>query len=166
MASWIFGAISPLLKLWLSSQVEGVEDLQFEVSSSNRELLQGIIPQGIVSGKNISYQGLGIESIHLVADNIYLNIPQMLRGESLRLLQPINVKIKARIDRERLHSSLNSPLLEEALGYKLELPLADLEIRAIILKLLALLQEEIRIDRLEINEEGLQCEAQFQIKAT
>ncbi len=166
MASWIFGAISPLLKLWLSSQVEGVEDLHLEISSNNRELLQGKIKQGIVSAKNIIYQGLELESIYLVADSIELNVPQMLRGESLRLLQPINVKLKARIDRERLSPSLASPILENALGYKLKLPLTDQEIGSLILKLLELLQEEITIDRLEINEKGLECEAQFQIKAT
>ncbi len=166
MASWIFGAISPLLKLWLSSQVEGIEDLHLEISSNNRELLQGIIRRGIVSAKNIIYQGLELETIYLVADSIQLNVPQMLRGESLRLLQPINVKLKARIDRDHLFPSLASPILENALGHKLQLPLEDLEIRAVILKLLKLLKEEITIDRLEINERGLECEAQFQIKAT
>jgi hypothetical protein len=166
VASWIFSAISPLLKLWLASQVETIEDLHIEVNSSTSQLLQGIIPQGIVTAKNITYQGLGIASIHLTAEHIHLNVAQMLQGHSLRLLQPIQVKLTATIDRDHLAPALTSPLLVQALGYQPQLPLTDPQIRSILAELLAVLAGEVKIDRLEIDDRGLVCAAQFQIRAT
>ncbi|PLS69108.1 MAG: DUF2993 domain-containing protein [Cyanobacteria bacterium M5B4] len=158
--------ISPLLQLWLITQVDGVDALTIQINSTNRELLQGKIPQGIVAGKNVKYRGLVITSIHLEAASIYLNIPSLIRGEPLKLLNPIAVRLKATADREHLSQSLQSELVTNRIGYRLRPDLSDGEIRAVLLEMLTSLGEEVTIDRLEIDDGRLYCEAQFPIKAT
>lgn len=166
MAISIGGVIAPLLQLWLTSQVEGVEALNIKINATNRELFQGKIPQAVVAGKNIQYQGLFLTSIYLEATSIYLNIPHILKGAPLKLLDPIAVRLKATADREHLLHSLQSELVTNALGYCLKPNLHDAEIRSVLLEILTLLGEEVTIDRLEIEDGRLYCEAQFHIKAT
>ncbi len=142
-----------------------MENLTIEINSTNKELIQGKIPHTIVSGQNLKYQGLAVDYIHLEATSIHLNIAQMLKGASLRLLNPIVIKLKAKADRENLVQSLRSKIITDALGYALEPDITDEKIRSVLLELLASLQEEVTIEELEINN-GLYCEAQLQIKAT
>jgi LmeA-like phospholipid-binding len=61
------------------------------------------------------YQGLSLGSIDLIADNIRINLPQVMRGQSLRLLEPIGVTAEAKFTEADLQASLASPLLSQAL---------------------------------------------------
>jgi LmeA-like phospholipid-binding len=61
------------------------------------------------------YQGLSLGSIDLIADNIRINLPQVMRGQPLRLLEPIGVTAEAKFTEANLQASLASPLLSQAL---------------------------------------------------
>lgn len=107
--------IAPALKLWLRSQVEQVQDLQVKVSGGDRQILAGYIPQVIISAENAVYQGLRLSRIDLVGENIRINLSQVLRGQPLRLLDPVPVAAELVLQATDLNASLQAPLLMNGL---------------------------------------------------
>jgi LmeA-like phospholipid-binding len=61
------------------------------------------------------YQGLSLGSIDLVAENIRINLPQVLKGQALGLLAPIAVTAEVKFSEEDLQASLAAPLLSQAI---------------------------------------------------
>lgn len=85
MSAIIRSVLSPVLKFWLRSQVEMVQDLEISIDGADGQILKGNIPQAQVSGQGIIYQGLYLTKLNLVATDIHLNIPQILKGQTLKL---------------------------------------------------------------------------------
>jgi hypothetical protein len=106
--------LSPALRLWLRSQVEQVEDLQVQIAGGDRQILTGYIPQVAISAQNAVYQGLHLSQIQLTGSNIRINLGQVLRGKSLRLLAIVPVKGEALFREADLNASLQAPLLADA----------------------------------------------------
>jgi hypothetical protein len=73
------------------------------------KILGGNIPKAQVYGQTLIYQGLHITSVDLRAENITLNIPQILKGEALRLLEPIEVSLDMLLVADDLQKCLASP---------------------------------------------------------
>lgn len=107
--------LSPALRLWLLTQVEQVEALQFRIHSSDRQLLSGRIQQVVLQAKQAAYQGLNLSHVHLVASDIQINIGQILKGKPLKLLNPIPVTGELQLQEADLNASLRSTLLTGAL---------------------------------------------------
>ena len=61
------------------------------------------------------YQELSLGSIDLIAENIRINLPQVLKGEALRLLESIAVTAKVKFSETDLQASLISPILSQAI---------------------------------------------------
>lgn len=61
------------------------------------------------------YQGLSLGSIELIAQNIRINLPQVLKGQALRLLEPIAVMADVKFSEANLQDSLAAPLLSQAI---------------------------------------------------
>lgn len=151
----------PLLQLWLRAQVERVDKLEITVDSSDGQLLQGNIPYATVTATQVCYQGLEADYVHLQAQAIHLNLPQMLKGESLRLLDPIVVHLCARATRAQLRQALQSPLV---VSYGINPAGTDGEIQAMLTELLQSLG--VTIDRLEIDAGGIWCQVRLPVRAT
>lgn len=62
------------------------------------------------------YQGLWLDSINLIAENIRINLPQVLRGQALRLLEPIAITAAARLTEVGVQASLGAPMLSIAIN--------------------------------------------------
>jgi hypothetical protein len=107
--------ITTAIKLWLRSQVDTVEDLQVNIIGGDRQILQGYLPQIALTSSSGIYQGLYLRHIALKAANIRFNLPEVLKGKSLKLLAPIPVVITISLTAEDLQASLGSPLLSSAL---------------------------------------------------
>lgn len=60
------------------------------------------------------YQGLHLGQVWLQAGAVRLNLKQLLKGEPLRLLQPVPVQLRLTLHERDLTASLNSPLLQQA----------------------------------------------------
>jgi hypothetical protein len=108
--------LSPAVRLWLRSQVESAEVLQFEIQGSDRQLLSGQIPQVSVFGKAVIYQGLRLSHLEIVGEGIEINLGQVLRGKPLRLLHPITVAAVLHLQEADLNACLQSPLLAKVLS--------------------------------------------------
>lgn len=113
--------LTPALRLWLSSQLDAVQGLQLQLTSSNQQLLQGIIPKVFLQSDFAIYQGLQFDQINLSAEQICVNLSGLFKGQPLQLLQPIPVSGKIRITHRHLNASLASPLLQSGINDLLSL---------------------------------------------
>ncbi|MBD2251858.1 DUF2993 domain-containing protein [Nostoc parmelioides] len=112
----ITNVLTTALKLWLRSQVSQISDLEVEIKASDRQLLSGCIPWVSIFASHAIYQGLHITQIKLAAENIQINIGQVLKGQPLQLLQVVPVSGELIIDETDLNTSLSSGLLSTALN--------------------------------------------------
>jgi hypothetical protein len=101
--------------VWLRSQVSHVDELQVDIAGGSRQILGGTIPRVAVAATGAIYQGLSIGSIDLIAENIRINLPQVLKGQAIRLLEPIGVMAEVKFSETDLQASLGSPLLSQAI---------------------------------------------------
>lgn len=107
--------LSPALQFWLRSQVEQVEALQAQIQGSDRQILRGQIPQVSVVAQRVIYQGLHLSQIELRGDKIRFNLGQVLKGQPLRLLEPIPVQGALLLRETDVNASLHTPLLRKAI---------------------------------------------------
>jgi hypothetical protein len=108
--------LSPAVKLWLRSQVEQVEDLQLQIAGGDRQILSGYIPKVTLFTSRAVYQGLHLQQIGLIAENIRVNLGQVIKGKPLRLLEPIRAQGELLLSEDDLNASLESELLISGLN--------------------------------------------------
>jgi LmeA-like phospholipid-binding len=111
----IGSVLSPACGAWLRSQVSQVDELQVNIAGGSLQILGGTIPQITVAAVGAVYQGLYLGSIDLSAENIRVNLPQVVRGQPLCLLAPIPVIAVAKFTEADLQASLAAPLLSNAI---------------------------------------------------
>jgi hypothetical protein len=107
--------LSPACRVWLRSQVSHVDDLTVDIVGGSRQILSGTIPRVAIVAIGAIYQGLSMGSIDLIAENIRINLPQVIKGQPLRLLESIAVMAEAKFSETDLQASLASPLLSQAI---------------------------------------------------
>lgn len=107
--------LPPAVKLWLRSQVEQVEQLSIELVGRDRQILAGYLPGISVSAEQVIYQGIHITQVQLSAQDIRINIGQVVRGKSLRLLKSFPVEGSTLLSAEDLNASLGASMLAEGL---------------------------------------------------
>ena len=86
-----------------------------DIAGGSRQILGGTIPRVAVAAKGAIYQGLALGTIDLIAENIRINLPQVIKGQALRLLEPIAVTAEVKFSEADLQTSLASPLLSQAI---------------------------------------------------
>lgn len=114
--SRIISRLLPLaIRLWLHSQLDQIEGLEFAIDGKDRQILGGYLPGVNLAARQAVYQGLHVSQAQLNATDIRVNLPQVLRGKALRLLQPFPVAGQVAVLAEDLRASLQSPLLGQGL---------------------------------------------------
>ncbi|MFZ4640799.1 MAG: DUF2993 domain-containing protein [Nodosilinea sp.] len=108
--------LPPAIRLWLHTQLDHLEGLDFGIQGQDRQILSGYLPQVTLSADQATYQGLRIRNARIRASDIYLNLGQVLRGKALRLLQPFPVRGEVYLSIEDLQASLQAPLIIQGLG--------------------------------------------------
>ena len=108
--------LSPAVQLWLRSQVEQVETLQFKISGGDRQILSGHIPTVSITASRAVYQGLHLSQLELEGTGIRVNLSQVIKGKPLRLLEPISVEGQIGILASDLAASLQAPMLSNAVS--------------------------------------------------
>lgn len=121
----ITNVLTTALKLWLRSQVSQVSDLQVEIKASDRQLLSGCIPWVSIFANHAIYQDLHLTQIKLAAEDIQVNIGQILKGQPLQLTHVVPVNGELIVDETDLNSSLSSELLSTALNDLLDILLPE-----------------------------------------
>lgn len=107
--------LAPALRLWLRSQVESIESLDINIEGGDRQILGGHIPKVSLQAEQAVYQGLYLSQLAMTASTIRINIGQVVRGKSFRLLAPIPVETTLQLDADGLAQSASAPLLRSAL---------------------------------------------------
>lgn len=107
--------LSPAVRLWLRSQLEQVEDLNVKIEGRSSQILTGYVPSVSVAARKAVYQGLHLSQIQLGGENIRINLGGVLKGQPLRLLEPVPVSGSLLLEEADLKASLHSPLLSTAL---------------------------------------------------
>jgi len=163
--SVVSSVVIPLVKLWLRSQTESLAHLEIVVGGSSWQILRGKIPNASVTAEEVVYQGLAITSIQLSAAQIHLNIPDLLKGESLKLLQPIQVQMSAHFSPQAVARCLCSALVQEAIATPFAMPSNDLELASLLQSLLSKLAD-FRLQELTVRGGSVFCRGIFPIQAT
>ncbi len=172
--SVVSSVLIPIIKLWLRSQVEHIDTIEIAIAGKSRQILSGDIPKATVIGSGAKYQGLAVTNIDLCAEAIHLNIPQILKGDPLRLLNAIRVTMDVNLSPEDLQSCLKSPIFLEAIATGLPVPedipvlevQTDAEIHALLEMLVHKLGDEFTLHELAIADGGAKCRGEFAIAAT
>jgi LmeA-like phospholipid-binding len=112
----ISSLLAPACAAWLRTQVSEVASLDVQIAAKDRQILSGTIPSVSILATQTVYRGISLQKINLVADQIAVNLSQVMRGKPLRVLQPIEVEIEATIADADLLSSLTAPLLAGAVN--------------------------------------------------
>ncbi len=86
-----------------------------DIQGGSRQILGGTIPRVAVAAVGAIYQGLSLGSIDLIAENIRINLPQVLKGQALRLVESIAVMADVKFSETDLQASLSSSLLSQAI---------------------------------------------------
>jgi hypothetical protein len=108
--------LSGAVKLYLRSQVEAVEALQIKIVGKSKQILQGYIPQVLLSCDRAVYQGLHLSQVQLNGRDIAVNLPEVIKRQPLKLLEAVFVEIQLRLDAHDLQASLDSALLQSGLS--------------------------------------------------
>ncbi|MGL5944069.1 MAG: LmeA family phospholipid-binding protein [Waterburya sp.] len=108
--------LSTAVKLYLRSQITQSEALQVTILGKNRQILQGYIPQVLLTCNRAVYQGLFLQQVEVKGTNIGFNLPEVLNKKPLQLLEPIVVDVKVSLDTTDLQASLASPILQSGLN--------------------------------------------------
>lgn len=107
--------LPPAIRLWLHSQLDHLDGLEFALDGSDRQILGGYLPGLSLVARQAVYQGLHVSQAEVKASDIRVNLPQVLRGKPLRLLQPFPVDGRVTVLAADLRASLGSPLLGQGL---------------------------------------------------
>lgn len=107
--------LPPAIRFWLSTQLERVDDLQFQIQARDRELLSGHIPEIYLSAQKAIYQGIHLSQAAVTARSIRVNLGQVMRRQPLRLLAPFPISGDVELTIADFNASLQSPLLGEGL---------------------------------------------------
>lgn len=108
--------LSPAVQLWLRSQVEHVETLQFKISGGDRQILSGHIPTVSITAHRAVYKGLHLSQLEIEGTGIRVNLSQVIKGKPLRLLEPVPVGGQILILASDLAASLQAPILSNAVS--------------------------------------------------
>ena len=108
--------LTTALKLWLRSQVSQISQLEVEIKANDGEILSGCIPWVSIFASHAVYQGIHLTQVHLIAENIRINIGSVLKGQPLQLLETVPVFGELSIEERDLNASLSSTLLSNALS--------------------------------------------------
>ncbi|MEO0768514.1 MAG: DUF2993 domain-containing protein [Cyanobacteria bacterium J06649_4] len=114
--SRVIGKVLPTaVRFWLRSQVEQIGELSIELAGRDRQLISGYLPRVAVAADEAIYKGIHIGKVQLSAEDIRLNVGQIIRGKPLRLLKEFPVLGSVELSAVDLTQSLTSPLLVEGL---------------------------------------------------
>ncbi|HIK43835.1 MAG TPA: DUF2993 domain-containing protein [Leptolyngbyaceae cyanobacterium M65_K2018_010] len=108
--------LPPAIRLWLHTQLDHLEGLDFAIQGRDRQILSGFVPEVSLSAHKAVYRGLQVSQVGVTAAAIRVNLGQVLRGKPLRLLQPFPVRGQVSLNVEDVRASLQAPLLAQGLA--------------------------------------------------
>ncbi len=99
------------VKLWLRSQLTGIDRLKVKINGKNQQIMTGYIPEIVIAANAATYQGISLSQVEMTGVNIRFNLTEILKAQPFKLLEPISVTTKVLLKESDLQASLASPLL-------------------------------------------------------
>ena len=99
----------------MRSQVERAEYLKVKIIGGNKQILTGYIPQIFLSCSHAVYRGLYLSQVELRGADIAFNLPEVLKKQPLKLLEPVFVDLELKLSAADLQASVDSPLLQSGI---------------------------------------------------
>ena len=138
----LLGLLSRGLDLWLRQQCSLIEGLEIQLEGSAAQLIRGRLEGVRLRARRVVYQNLRFDRVELASGVIRVRMGALLRGQSLKLEHPFQVRGSVAFSGPDLGVSLATPswrslgdgLAEEILGLS---PLAGLRIEEERLVLIA-----------------------------
>ena len=138
----LLGLLSRGLDLWLRQQCSLIEGLEIQLEGSAAQLMRGRLEGVRLRARRVAYQNLRFDRVELASGVIRVRMGALLRGQSLKLEHPFQVRGSVAFSGPDLGVSLATPswrslgdgLAEEILGLS---PLAGLRIEEERLVLIA-----------------------------
>lgn len=129
----LLGLLSRGLELWLRQQCSLIEGLEIQLEGSAAQLMRGRLEGVRLRARRVVYQNLRFDRVELASGVIRVRMGALLRGQSLKLEHPFQVRGSVAFSGPDLGVSLATPswrslgdgLAEEILGLS---PLAGLRI--------------------------------------
>lgn len=107
--------LPPAVRLWIQTQLDQVEALEFRLDGRDRQILSGYVPAVSLSAQKAVYRGLHLSEAMVEAREIRMNLGQVVRGKPLRLLQKFPITGDVVLNQADLNASLSSSLLQSGL---------------------------------------------------
>ena len=138
----VLGLLSRALELWLRQQCTGIERLEIQLQGSAGHLVMGRLEGVKLFAKRVEYRQLHFERVELASGPIRVRMGALLRGQSLQLEHPFQVRGRVSFSGQDLSTSLATPawrgladgLADQILGLS---PLAGVRIQEERLLLIA-----------------------------
>lgn len=167
--SAISNILIPLIKLWLRSQTEKLDKLEINIEGKSWQIMNGKITHAQITAEDIIYQGLAITSAHISTHQIHLNVPQLLKGAPLKLLNPLQIQFHAFWSAPAVHQCLKAQLFqqliqESAIDYIP--PTSDPELSELLTTLVSALGDQLHLQTLTVQNGTIDCQALLTIQAT
>ena len=103
------------VKLWLRSQLTGVDQLKVKIGGKDQQIMTGYIPEIVIAANAATYQEISLSQVEIKGSNIRFNLTEILKAQPFKLLEPIGVTAKVLLQDSDLQASLASPLLLDGL---------------------------------------------------
>ena len=103
------------VKLWLRSQLTGIERLEVAIIGKDRQIMTGYIPEIFIAADAAIYQDIALSEAEVKGVNIRFNLNEVIKAKPFQLLEPISVTTKVLVKESDLQASLESALLSEGL---------------------------------------------------
>ena len=103
------------VKLWLRSQLTGIERLEVAIIGKDRQIMTGYIPEIFIAANAAVYQDIALSQAEVKGVNIRFNLNEVIKAKPFQLLEPISVTTKVLIKESDLQASLESSLLSDGL---------------------------------------------------
>ena len=103
------------VKLWLRSQLTGVDQLKVKIGGKDQQIMTGYIPEIVIAANAATYQEISLSQVEIKGSNIRFNLTEILKAQPFQLLEPIAVTAKVLLQESDLQASLASPLLLDGL---------------------------------------------------
>lgn len=107
--------LAKAIKFWLNSQVSAIQDLEIEILSENKQILQGNIPQILIRATHVIYQDLHLSQLRITGTNIKFDLSQVVKKKSFRLQEAIKVDLEIALSASDLQHSCSSQIFSSAL---------------------------------------------------
>ena len=102
----VLGLLSRALELWLRQQCTGIERLEIQLQGSAGHLVMGRLEGVKLFAKRVVYRQLHFERVELASGPIRVRMGALLRGQSLQLEHPFQVRGRVSFSGQDLSTSL------------------------------------------------------------